>query len=218
MPLLLPALYIYEEKTRNHSVADYNPPLLPPNSTYKAVAGQVAKSGYRPDLREAAVARVSPKAHVLVISNPVNSTVPIVAAVFEKAGVFDPKRIFGVTTLDGGRSSRFLGGIAGADPRDLASTHLLRGDASMALYTMGAQPTSHGSAAAQAPQLLRNAEVYYRNAAKLSRDTAERNAAAFRSHVAATLLRRGEGGEGDEQRLSGAQFSAVCSHHGCMAN
>lgn len=28
-------------------------------STYKAVAGQVAKSGYRPDLREAAVARVS---------------------------------------------------------------------------------------------------------------------------------------------------------------
>ena len=67
----------------------------------------------------AAVARVSPKAHVLVISNPVNSTVPIVAAVFEKAGVFDPKRIFGVTTLDVVRSSRFLGGIAGADPRDV---------------------------------------------------------------------------------------------------
>ena len=33
--------------------------LLPTASTYKAVAGQVAKSGYRPDLREAAVARVS---------------------------------------------------------------------------------------------------------------------------------------------------------------
>ena len=40
----------------------------------------------------AAVARVSPKAHVLVISNPVNSTVPIVAEVFKNHGVFDPKR------------------------------------------------------------------------------------------------------------------------------
>jgi malate dehydrogenase len=33
-----------------------------------------------------------PKACILVISNPVNSTVPIVAEVFKKAGVFDPKK------------------------------------------------------------------------------------------------------------------------------
>ena len=52
-------IYIYEGKTQNYSVADHNPSFLPPNSTYKAVAGQVAKSGYRPDLREAAVSRVS---------------------------------------------------------------------------------------------------------------------------------------------------------------
>ena len=35
------------------------------------------------------------------------------------------------------------------------------------------------------------------------------------------LITRGRGareGEGGEKRLSGAQFSAVCSHHGCMAN
>lgn len=37
-------------------------------------------------------AKVSPKAHILVISNPVNSTVPIVAEVFKKAGVYDPKK------------------------------------------------------------------------------------------------------------------------------
>lgn len=36
--------------------------------------------------------RHCPKAHVLVIANPVNSTVPIVAEVFQKAGVFDPKK------------------------------------------------------------------------------------------------------------------------------
>ena len=66
----------------------------------------------------AAIARVSPKAHVLVISNPVNSTVPIVSAVFEKAGVYDPAHIFGVTTLDVVRAARFLGGVAGADPSE----------------------------------------------------------------------------------------------------
>lgn len=38
------------------------------------------------------IASACPKAFVLVISNPVNSTVPIVAEVLKKAGVFDPKR------------------------------------------------------------------------------------------------------------------------------
>jgi malate dehydrogenase len=64
-----------------------------------------------------AVARVSPKAHILVISNPVNSTVPIVAATLEKAGAFDPQRLFGVTTLDVVRAARFLSEVSGqADP------------------------------------------------------------------------------------------------------
>lgn len=38
------------------------------------------------------IAKTAPKAFVLVISNPVNSTVPIVAEVFKSVGVFDPKR------------------------------------------------------------------------------------------------------------------------------
>ncbi|KAG0217784.1 Malate dehydrogenase, cytoplasmic [Mortierella sp. GBA43] len=49
-----------------------------------------------------------PEAFVLVISNPVNSTVPIVAEVFRKHGTFNPKRLFGITTLDSVRASRFL--------------------------------------------------------------------------------------------------------------
>ncbi|TPX31645.1 malate dehydrogenase [Synchytrium microbalum] len=56
-----------------------------------------------------AAAKVAPKAHMLIISNPVNSTVPIVAEVFKKHGVFDPKRLFGVTTLDVVRASTFVG-------------------------------------------------------------------------------------------------------------
>jgi malate dehydrogenase len=54
------------------------------------------------------IATTSPKAFVLVISNPVNSTVPIVVEVLKKHGVFDPKRVFGVTTLDVVRASTFV--------------------------------------------------------------------------------------------------------------
>jgi len=54
------------------------------------------------------IATAAPKAYVLVISNPVNSTVPIVSEVFKKHGVYDPKRIFGVTTLDVVRASTFV--------------------------------------------------------------------------------------------------------------
>ncbi|KAK9762566.1 hypothetical protein K7432_011576 [Basidiobolus ranarum] len=55
-----------------------------------------------------AAAKHCPKAFMLIISNPVNSTVPIVAEVFKKAGVYDPKRLFGVSTLDVVRASRFV--------------------------------------------------------------------------------------------------------------
>ncbi|KAI6112089.1 malate dehydrogenase [Pisolithus croceorrhizus] len=60
-----------------------------------------------------AIATTAPKAFVLVISNPVNSTVPIVAEVFKQHNVFDPKRLFGVTTLDVVRASTFVAEVLG---------------------------------------------------------------------------------------------------------
>jgi malate dehydrogenase len=66
------------------------------------------------------IAKTSPKAFILVISNPVNSTVPIVAEVLKKHGVFDPKRLFGVTTLDVVRASTFVAEKLG-DPSLAAS-------------------------------------------------------------------------------------------------
>ncbi|CAO1622460.1 unnamed protein product [Sympodiomycopsis kandeliae] len=63
-------------------------------------------------------AKVAPNAHMLIISNPVNSTVPIVREVYKKAGVYDPKKLFGVTTLDVTRASTFLSGIAGSKPAE----------------------------------------------------------------------------------------------------
>jgi len=53
------------------------------------------------------------QALVNMISNPVNSTVPIAAEVFKKAGTFDPKRLFGVTTLDVVRAKTFYAGKMG---------------------------------------------------------------------------------------------------------
>ncbi|KAK8213232.1 hypothetical protein M8818_002530 [Zalaria obscura] len=54
------------------------------------------------------VAEFCPEAYVLVISNPVNSTVPIAAEVLKGAGVFNPKKLFGVTTLDVVRAETFV--------------------------------------------------------------------------------------------------------------
>ncbi|KAG0082322.1 Malate dehydrogenase, cytoplasmic [Podila epicladia] len=70
----------------------------------------------------AACAEHCPKAHVLVIANPVNSTVPIVAEVFQKAGVFDPKKLFGVTTLDVVRASRFVSEVKKVSTEDAKIT------------------------------------------------------------------------------------------------
>merc|ERR1711910_234910 len=50
-----------------------------------------------------------PKAMIGIITNPVNSTVPIAAEVLKKAGVYDEKRVFGVATLDVVRSNTFIG-------------------------------------------------------------------------------------------------------------
>lgn len=65
-----------------------------------------------------AVAESAPNAKVLVIANPVNSTVPICAEVFKARGVYNPKTLFGVTTLDVVRASRFVSEIKGTDPKD----------------------------------------------------------------------------------------------------
>ncbi|KAE8354116.1 lactate/malate dehydrogenase [Aspergillus coremiiformis] len=71
------------------------------------------------DLAKAA-AEASPEANILVIANPVNSTVPIVAEVFKSKGVYNPKRLFGVTTLDVVRASRFVSEIKKTDPAEEA--------------------------------------------------------------------------------------------------
>lgn len=54
------------------------------------------------------ITKFCPNAIVNLISNPVNSTVPIAAEVFKRAGTFDPKRLLGVTMLDVVRANTFV--------------------------------------------------------------------------------------------------------------
>ena len=45
---------------------------------------------------------------MLIVTNPVNSTVPIARKVFQAAGCYDARRLFGVTTLDVCRANTFV--------------------------------------------------------------------------------------------------------------
>jgi len=67
-----------------------------------------------------AVAETAPKALVGIISNPVNSTVPIAAEVLKKAGVYDPRRLFGVSTLDVVRANTFIAEAKNLDPQNVS--------------------------------------------------------------------------------------------------
>jgi malate dehydrogenase len=57
-----------------------------------------------------------PEAVLAIISNPVNSTVPIAAEILKRAGVYDPRKLCGVTTLDVLRANTFVASHSHIDP------------------------------------------------------------------------------------------------------
>ena len=57
--------------------------------------------------------RACPNACFAIVTNPVNSTVPIAAEVLKAAGVYDKRKLFGVTTLDVIRSNTFVAQTVG---------------------------------------------------------------------------------------------------------
>ncbi len=65
------------------------------------------------------IAVMCPKALVGIITNPVNTTIPIAAETLKEAGVYDKRRLFGVTTLDVIRAETFVAELKGKDPRDV---------------------------------------------------------------------------------------------------
>ncbi len=62
------------------------------------------------------IAQACPQACIGIITNPVNTTVAIAAEVLKKAGVYDKRKLFGVTTLDLIRSETFVAELKGKSP------------------------------------------------------------------------------------------------------
>ncbi|KAI9807443.1 MAG: Malate dehydrogenase, cytoplasmic [Piccolia ochrophora] len=91
------------------------------------------------DLAKAA-AEAAPEANMLVISNPVNSTVPICAEVYKSRNVYNPKRLFGVTTLDVVRASRFISQIKNTDPANEGIT-VIGGHSGVTIVPLFSQST-----------------------------------------------------------------------------
>eukprot|EP00439_Symbiodinium_sp_Y106_P022825 s3386_g2.t2 len=65
-----------------------------------------------------ACAKYCPNAVIALIVNPVNSVVPAMAELYKKKGL-DPKKIVGVTTLDGVRANKFVAEITGENPNNI---------------------------------------------------------------------------------------------------
>lgn len=67
-------------------------------------------------------AEFCPDAVLAIISNPVNSTVPIAAEILKKWGVYNPAKLCGVTTLDVIRANTFCAAHMGVDPSSVDVT------------------------------------------------------------------------------------------------
>ncbi|KAL0406752.1 UNVERIFIED_CONTAM: Malate dehydrogenase, mitochondrial [Sesamum latifolium] len=87
-----------------------------------------------------AIAKYCPNALVNMISNPVNSTVPIAAEVFKSKGVYDERKLFGVTTLDVVRAKTFYAGKAKVNVADV-NVPVIGGHAGITILPLLSQAT-----------------------------------------------------------------------------
>lgn len=64
-------------------------------------------------------AEVCPRAMVCIVSNPVNSMVPVFSEVLKSRGCYDQRRVFGINTLDCVRSRTFVAELKGLDVEEV---------------------------------------------------------------------------------------------------
>ncbi|XP_077227293.1 malate dehydrogenase, mitochondrial-like [Tasmannia lanceolata] len=93
-----------------------------------------------------AIAKYCPNALVNMISNPVNSTVPIAAEIFKKAGTYDEKKLFGVTMLDVLRAKTFYAGKAKVPAADV-NVPVVGGHAGITILPLFSQATPQANVA-----------------------------------------------------------------------
>ena len=101
-----------------------------------------------------AIARTCPNALVNIISNPVNSTVPIAAEVFKRRGAYDARKLMGVTHLDVMRARTFVSEAKGfADPT-IVDVPVIGGHAGATILPLLSQTTPRCSFTAREAEAL----------------------------------------------------------------
>lgn len=83
-----------------------------------------------------------PEAVINMISNPVNSTVPIAAEVLKQQGVYDKSKLFGVTTLDVVRARTFYAEKKNLNVADV-DVPVVGGHAGVTILPLFSQATPH---------------------------------------------------------------------------
>ena len=76
-----------------------------------------------------------PNACFAIVTNPVNSTVPIAAEVLKAAGVYDKRKLFGVTTLDVIRSNTFVAQTLGKSTDEI-NVNVIGGHSSVTILPL----------------------------------------------------------------------------------
>lgn len=99
------------------------------------------------------IAKYCPHAVVAMISNPVNSTVPIAAEVFKKSGTYDARKLFGVTTLDVVRAKTFYASKAKVEVADV-NVPVVGGHAGITILPLFSQATPKANLSAEDIKLL----------------------------------------------------------------
>jgi malate dehydrogenase len=89
------------------------------------------------------VGKFAPDAVIAIISNPVNSTVPIAAEVLKKLGVYKKNKLCGVTTLDVCRANTFLAENQEKHPKDVNVT-VIGGHAGITILPLLSQAPGSG--------------------------------------------------------------------------
>lgn len=65
------------------------------------------------------MAEVAPNACLCIITNPVNSMVPLASEILRKLGKLDSRKIFGINSVDRMRASTFVGEETGLNPQNV---------------------------------------------------------------------------------------------------
>lgn len=86
-------------------------------------------------------------------------------------------------------------------PEDIHRTHLLRGDASLYQYQLSKPSLSYPPALKNSAALLKNAEVFYRNASRLTQDNEERDRSKLQEGVMMLLQGNVEAASGQLQGI-----------------